>query len=98
VAVALVLALPGTAIAATQGEQIVAAAASQAGLPYCFDGGTISGPSHGTGGAGCGGSTVGFDCTGLTLYAVYQATGKVLSHDGHQAMTLIHITEPTRPY
>jgi cell wall-associated NlpC family hydrolase len=71
--------------AATQGEAIVAAAASQAGRPYCWDGGNTSGPTHGGGGPGCEGSTVGFDCTGLTLYAVYQATGKVLTHDGHQA-------------
>jgi cell wall-associated NlpC family hydrolase len=29
---------------------------------------------------------VGFDCTGLTLYAVYQGTGNAgLSHDGYQA-------------
>ncbi|HEX8753209.1 MAG TPA: NlpC/P60 family protein [Solirubrobacterales bacterium] len=62
----------------------MAAAASQAGRPYCWDGGGPSGPTHGSGGPGCEGSTVGFDCTGLTIYAVYQATGKVLSHDGHQ--------------
>jgi len=99
-AAALVLGLPGTAIAATQGEQIVAAAASQAGLPYCSVGGTIHGPSHGSGGAGCGGGTVGFDCTGLTLYAVYQATGKVLSHDGHQATEggqIIHSVAELQP-
>jgi cell wall-associated NlpC family hydrolase len=70
---------------APQGEAIVNAAASQAGLPYCWDGGNMNGPTHGGGGAGCGGGAVGFDCTGLTLYAVYQATGRVLSHDGRQA-------------
>ncbi|HYM54361.1 MAG TPA: NlpC/P60 family protein, partial [Solirubrobacteraceae bacterium] len=77
--------LPANAQAITQGEAIVQAAASQAGKPYCFAGGTPSGPSHGKGGPGCPSGTVGFDCTGLTLYAVYQVTGTVLSHDGRQA-------------
>ena len=66
--------------ATSQGQAIVNAAASQAGLPYCFDGGNQNGPTHGSGGSGCGGSTVGYDCSGLTMYAVYQATGIVLSH------------------
>jgi len=74
---------------ASQGQAIVNAAASQAGLQYCWDGGTPTGPTRGTSEPGtgriCGAGTLGFDCTGLTLYAVYQATGKVLSHDGHQA-------------
>jgi len=86
--------------AATQGDAIVSAAASQAGRPYCFAGGNLNGPTHGTGGAGCGGSTVGFDCTGLTLYAVYQATGKDLSHDGRQATEggqIIHNTSELQP-
>jgi cell wall-associated NlpC family hydrolase len=67
---------------ASQGQAIVNAAASQSGVPYCFDGGSPSGPTHGSGGSGCGGGTVGFDCSGLALYAVYQATGIVLPH-GH---------------
>jgi cell wall-associated NlpC family hydrolase len=68
------------------GQAIVNAAASQAGIQYCFAGGDIHGPNRGIaeGGHLCAAGTVGFDCTGLTLYAVYQATGKVLSHDGHQ--------------
>jgi cell wall-associated NlpC family hydrolase len=74
----------GSSGGASVAQRIVSAAASQAGLPYCFDGGGPSGPSHGSGGSGCPGSTVGFDCTGLTIYAIYQATGTVLSHDGHQ--------------
>lgn len=41
---------PGQATAATQGETIVSFAASQAGRPYCFAGGDIYGPTHGTGG------------------------------------------------
>lgn len=55
------------------------AAHNQLGLPYCWDGGTATGPSHGDGGAGCGGNTVGFDCSGLMLYAWAQA-GITLPH------------------
>ncbi|MEU9485942.1 bifunctional lytic transglycosylase/C40 family peptidase [Streptomyces decoyicus] len=43
---------------------IVQAAYSQLRVPYVWGGGTISGPSGG-----------GFDCSGLTSYAVYQGTG-----------------------
>jgi cell wall-associated NlpC family hydrolase len=64
-----------SAHAATQGEAIVSAAASMHGVPYCTDGGTYTGPTHGDGGSGCGGATKGFDCSGLALYAVYQGTG-----------------------
>jgi hypothetical protein len=71
------------------GERILAEAEKWAGTPYCFAGGEPSGPSHGKGNVEgatqCGGSTKGFDCTGLTLYAVYQVTGKVLTHEGLQA-------------
>lgn len=71
----------------SQGQAIVNAAASQVGVPYCADGGDTAGPTHGAGGSGCGGSTVGFDCSGLALYAVYQATGIVLPHgSGMQAV------------
>ncbi|WP_432003667.1 C40 family peptidase [Streptomyces sioyaensis] len=43
---------------------IVKAAYSQLGVPYVWGGGTINGKSGG-----------GFDCSGLTSYAVYQGTG-----------------------
>jgi cell wall-associated NlpC family hydrolase len=61
------------------GQKIVNAAASQAGVQYCFDGGNQFGPTS----TGCA-SGVGFDCTGLTMYAVYQATGIVLPHSSAQ--------------
>ena len=72
-----------TAASTFSGESIVNAAAAEAGRPYCFDGGTPNGPSQGS----CGSGTVGFDCTGLTLYAVYQASGHTISlpHDSAQA-------------
>jgi cell wall-associated NlpC family hydrolase len=67
------------------GQAILKAASSQSGLPYCFAGGNPQGPTHGKGNIDgatqCGKkSIVGFDCTGLTLYAVYQATGIKLPH------------------
>jgi hypothetical protein len=71
--------------AATQGDAIVAAAASQAGVPYCDDGGGINGPSNGgVVEAGCGAGVQGFDCMSLAQYAVYQVTGIVLPSDGSQ--------------
>ncbi|MFF8790796.1 NlpC/P60 family protein [Streptomyces sp. NPDC015125] len=43
---------------------IVQAALGKLGVPYVWGGGTVNGPSNG-----------GFDCSGLTSYAVYQGTG-----------------------
>lgn len=81
--------LTSPAQAATQGEAIVAAAAAMHGKPYCFYGGDYAGPTHGDGGSGCGGSTKGFDCSGLALYAVYQGTaGRVaLPHKASEEAT-----------
>jgi cell wall-associated NlpC family hydrolase len=64
----------------------IAAARSQLGEQYCWDAGTPTGPSHGAGGAGCGPGVVGFDCSGLVLYAVAQASGGkiVLAHSADQ--------------
>jgi cell wall-associated NlpC family hydrolase len=71
--------------ATTTGDQIVAIAASQAGVPYCDAGGGIHGPSHGNvNEAGCGPRVKGFDCMSLVQYAVYQATGIALPSDGSQ--------------
>lgn len=75
-------AVPAHADAAT-GQAIAAAAANEVGQHYCWDGGDTSGPTHGSGdlgNGGCGSGVVGFDCSGLALYAVYQATGIVLPH------------------
>lgn len=91
VAVLAVLALVagvGTAVlvhsrpasAASTGSTIIAAARSQLGKPYCLDGGDANGPTHGTGGPGCTSKkTVGFDCSGLVLYA-YAKAGIRLSY------------------
>jgi cell wall-associated NlpC family hydrolase len=64
------------AAAATQGDAIVSFAASQAGVPYCDNGGGINGPTNGgVQEQGCEGNTEGFDCMTLAEYAVFQATG-----------------------
>lgn len=49
----------------------IAAAQSQIGKPYVWGGGTYTGPS----GVGSDGRGPGFDCSGLVLYAAYQASG-----------------------
>lgn len=50
------------------GGRVVEAALRYLGLPYVWGGGNINGPSGG-----------GFDCSGLTSYAVYTATGDTLT-------------------
>lgn len=51
------------------GATILKAALSQRGVPYVYGGGNQYGPTNG-----------GYDCSGLVVYAVYQATRKVLYH------------------
>ncbi|MFT4083941.1 MAG: C40 family peptidase [Nocardioides sp.] len=50
---------------------LIAAAQTQIGKPYVWGGGTYTGPS----GVGSDGRGPGFDCSGLVLYAAYQASG-----------------------
>jgi cell wall-associated NlpC family hydrolase len=54
------------------GAAILAYAQSQAGIPYQFGGGTDTGPTPGYNSNGSG--QPGWDCSGLVMYAVYQAT------------------------
>lgn len=79
------------------GQAIANAAASQVGRTYCWDGGTASGPSHGKGDwegeapLCTNPATVGFDCTGLVIYAVNQGTGgrvTITNHSSGQAATV----------
>lgn len=64
------------------GEAIVAAAEHYLGVPYSWGGGTTTGPSLGVYSSASldGTRTVGFDCSGLVLAAVHQATGITLPH------------------
>lgn len=63
---------PVVAAGTAFGDAVVKIAMDQLGLPYSWGGGTVDGPSTGIGPKG---QVVGFDCSGLVLYAVYQASG-----------------------
>lgn len=68
---------PGAAF----GTNVAAAALCWQGTPYAWGGGTLDGPSQGIRDGGVADSfgdyeKVGFDCSGLVLYAVGQASGK----------------------
>jgi cell wall-associated NlpC family hydrolase len=73
----------------TLGTRIVAAAKSQIGKPYVWGGGDVNGPTSG-----------GFDCSGLVMYALYQASGgKIALHEhlaDHQARQGHAVTGPAR--
>lgn len=62
------------------GQDIVEAARAHLGVPYSWGGGNTSGPTRGirTSNRLNGTNTVGFDCSGLVLYAVHKATGITL--------------------
>jgi cell wall-associated NlpC family hydrolase len=96
---ATVTATPAATAASATGNAIVAAAASQSGMPYCYGGGGINGPSEETNNSsspGCAPPLVGFDCMSLAQYAVYQGTGHqvVLPDNGGQPTSGTFI-EPT---
>ncbi|MEV6280169.1 NlpC/P60 family protein [Nocardia sp. NPDC051832] len=55
----------------TAGKKAVSAATNQLDMPYIWGGGGPSGPTGGL----ARGSVQGFDCSGLTQYAIAQATG-----------------------
>jgi peptidoglycan DL-endopeptidase RipA len=57
-------------------EYVVRRAMSQLGVPYSWGGGNANGPSRGIDG---GANTVGFDCSGLMLYA-FAGVGIKLDH------------------
>lgn len=79
--------------AATVGgnTSIVDAAMRWIGTPYSWGGGALDGPSYGI---GIGSHTLGFDCSGLTRYAVYTSTGRILPRVAtDQAATLTPVSE-----
>ncbi|MCZ4277399.1 C40 family peptidase [Rhodococcoides yunnanense] len=75
------------------GANVIAAAMRWLGTPYAWGGGNTDGPtggiSDGGGAADAHGDTnkVGFDCSGLTLYAVFQASGGAISLDHYTGDT-----------
>lgn len=68
-----------TVDASTVGGKIVQYAQKWLGTPYQFAGGDFHGPTVGVDSRGDG--KLGFDCSGLTMYAVYNATGGKIALD-----------------
>jgi cell wall-associated NlpC family hydrolase len=62
-------------------EYVIQRAGSQMGVPYSWGGGTAAGPSRGI---DSGAGTVGFDCSGLILYAFAGVGIKLPHYSGSQ--------------
>lgn len=62
-------------------EYVISRAASQMGVPYSWGGGNAQGPSRGI---DSGAGTVGFDCSGLVLYAFAGVGIKLPHYSGDQ--------------
>jgi cell wall-associated NlpC family hydrolase len=62
-------------------EYVIKRATSQMGVPYSWGGGTATGPSNGI---DSGAGTVGFDCSGLILYAFAGVGIKLPHYSGSQ--------------
>ncbi|MFI6325461.1 NlpC/P60 family protein [Nonomuraea sp. NPDC050556] len=71
----------------TKGETAANAALARLGTPFSWGGGSSSGPTRGI---GRGATTVGFDCSGLALYAWSKAGIKL----GHYTGTQFHQGKP----
>jgi len=84
-----------------QGRQVVKWAKRQLGLPYSWAGGDVRGPTLGTvneEGNPAGLHTVGFDCSGLTLFAWAHAGFSLDHYTGYQWLEGHHIAlEHLRP-
>jgi len=64
---------PTPGVGGSLGVAAIGYARTQLGVPYSWGGGSLTGPSLGI---GSGARTVGFDCSGLVRFAVYQASGR----------------------
>lgn len=83
---------------ATAGQKVVAAAMRHLGVPYSWAGGDATGPTTGaccSPGGHSGSRTVGFDCSGLTLYAWAQVGVKLprTARTQHAAVTPVPISQ-----
>lgn len=65
----------------SRGQVAVAAALGRLGTPFSWGGGSPAGPTRGI---GRGARTVGFDCSGLTLYAWARAGVRLAHYTGAQ--------------
>jgi cell wall-associated NlpC family hydrolase len=89
---------PGSAPQAGPGssskaETAIAAAMRWIGTPYAWGGGSLTGPSRGMpyGNGIDDSNVVGFDCSGLTRYAYYQAGITLQRQSTMQYLTLPHV-------
>ena len=69
------------------GQAVVVATTGELGVPYSWGGGSPAGPTLGS---GTGAATTGFDCSGLVLFAIAQASGGqiLLPHSSEIQATL----------
>ncbi|MFI6712114.1 NlpC/P60 family protein [Nonomuraea sp. NPDC050478] len=72
---------PDTVTRRLKGEVAAAAALARIGTPFSWGGGSRSGPTRGI---GRGAATVGFDCSGLTMYAWGRAGVRLGHYTGTQ--------------
>lgn len=75
--------IPGFVKGGPAGPNAVAAAAAHMGVRYSWGGGDLNGPTKGIHDGGVADSfrdyaIPGFDCSGLSRYAIHKATGKVI--------------------
>jgi cell wall-associated NlpC family hydrolase len=82
---------PGSSSAA---ETAINAAMRYVGTPYAWGGGTLTGPSRGfaDGNGNDDSNVIGFDCSGLTRYAYYQAGITIQRQSTMQYLTLPHVS------
>lgn len=76
------------------GGKVVAAARSQIGVPYSWGGGGPGGPSYGI---DRGANTRGFDCSGLTEYAWYQAIRRSIGGTTYTQKAILDRISTPRP-
>jgi cell wall-associated NlpC family hydrolase len=79
---------------ASRGQRVADAATRWLGTPYAWGGGDTSGPTYGVNGPGAGfadGSVIGFDCSGLALWAWAQVGIYLPHYSGYQYTSGRHI-------
>jgi cell wall-associated NlpC family hydrolase len=79
---------------AAKGQWVADAALRWLGTPYAWGGGNAAGPTYGVNGPGAGwrdGSVVGFDCSGLALWAWAQVGVYLPHYSGYQYQSGRHV-------